>query len=69
MATAQTHGVRVALLKESGPSCGLHHVYDGERYPGPGVTAQLLLDHGISVYTENEIEAAAARLHELEKAS
>ncbi|WP_046471178.1 DUF523 domain-containing protein [Allosalinactinospora lopnorensis] len=72
LATAQTHGARMALLKESSPSCGLHRVYDGGftgmTVPGPGVTAQVLLDHGISVFSEDEIEAAAAHLDELEGA-
>ncbi|MBB4931070.1 uncharacterized protein YbbK (DUF523 family) [Lipingzhangella halophila] len=72
LATAQSNDVRVAVLKESSPSCGLHRVYDGgftgTTTEGPGVTARLLLDHGVSVYTENEIEAADARLAELEAA-
>lgn len=71
LATARAHGVGVALLKESSPSCGLHEVYDGtftgHKRPGEGVTARLLADHGIAVFTENEIPAVAARLRELEE--
>ncbi|WP_017572760.1 DUF523 domain-containing protein [Nocardiopsis halotolerans] len=70
LATARTHGVGVAVLKESSPSCGLHRVYDGtfdgRKVPGEGVTARLLLDGGVAVFTEDEIAGAAARLRELE---
>ncbi len=66
LATAQAHGARLAVLKESSPSCGLHRVYDGaftgDTTQGPGVTTRLLLDHGITVFTENEIEEANAYL-------
>ncbi|MFD7063521.1 DUF523 domain-containing protein [Streptomyces sp. NPDC059906] len=43
---ARAAGVRVALLKESSPSCGSLRVYDGRfsgtRVPGHGVTTALL---------------------------
>ncbi|WP_150242759.1 DUF523 domain-containing protein [Nocardiopsis quinghaiensis] len=72
LATARTHGVGVAVLKESSPSCGLHQVYDGtfagRRTPGEGVTARLLRENGVAVFTENEIARAAACLRELERA-
>ncbi len=70
LATARTHGVVIALLKESSPSCGLHEVYDGtfggRKVPGEGVTAHLLREHGVAVFNENEVAAAAERLRELE---
>lgn len=70
LATARAHGVAVAVLKESSPSCGVHRVYDGafggNRVPGEGVTARLLADGGVAVFTEDEIADAAARLRELE---
>ncbi|MFD0801266.1 DUF523 domain-containing protein, partial [Streptomonospora algeriensis] len=66
LATATEHGVRAALLKESSPSCGLHRIYDGtftgSTAAGPGVTAQLLQDHGIAVFAETAVEAADAHL-------
>ncbi|TDQ53217.1 DUF523 domain-containing protein [Actinorugispora endophytica] len=69
---ARDHGVRLALLKEGSPSCGVHRIYDGTftgaKTPGAGVTTLLLQDHGIDVFTENELPQARARLAELESA-
>ena len=70
LATAQYNGVVLALLKESSPSCGLHEVYDGtfsgRKVPGEGVTAHLLREHGVDVFTENEVAEAAERMGVLE---
>lgn len=67
---ARAYDVRLAILKESSPSCGSLQIFDGtfagRRIPGEGVTTALLERHGISVFTEETIEAAAARLAELE---
>lgn len=53
-------GIRLAVLKENSPSCGRHFIYDGSfggvLVAGMGVTAQLLCENGISVYSENETE-------------
>ena len=58
--TAQREGAAFAVLKAKSPSCGKGVIYDGSftgaKVPGNGVTAQLLLDNGIPVYTEDEIE-------------
>lgn len=66
LATARSTGVAVAVLKESSPSCGLRQIYDGTftgtKVPGSGVTAQLLTEHGIAVFTEDEVAEADARL-------
>src|SRR5699024_3611006 len=68
---AHTRGVGVAVLKEASPSCGLHEHYDGTftgaKDPGPGVTAQLLLEHGIAVFNETELARAQEHLDELDK--
>ena len=49
-----------AVLKENSPSCGTHQVHDGlfrgKKIPGMGVTAKLLKENGIEVYSELEIE-------------
>jgi uncharacterized protein YbbK (DUF523 family) len=60
---ATRHGARVAILKEASPSCGSTFVYDGTFTSTPvaadGVTASLLRRHGIRVFSENELAAAA----------
>ena len=52
-------GARMAILKEKSPSCGKGKIYDGTfsgtLKDGFGVTAELLLKNGITVYTESEI--------------
>ena len=57
---AQKHGVRIAILKANSPSCGNVQIYsgrfDGEKIPGAGVAAALLMENGIKVYSEQEID-------------
>ncbi|MFC5181746.1 DUF523 domain-containing protein [Actinomadura harenae] len=68
--TARRAGTRIAILKESSPSCGSHRVYDGTfsgtQVPGMGVTAALLTSAGIRVFSEDDLPEAAAYLAELE---
>ena len=49
-----------AVLKARSPSCGKGQVYDGSfsgaLTAGNGVTAQVLLAHGIPVWTEDETD-------------
>lgn len=53
---AKLFGCTAAILKAKSPSCGCGRIYDGTftgtQIEGNGVCAQLLLDHGIQVYTE-----------------
>ncbi|KLU62930.1 hypothetical protein CEB3_c06820 [Peptococcaceae bacterium CEB3] len=53
---AKTIGIKTAILKSRSPSCGCGQVYDGKfngtLIKGNGITAGLLLDNGIKVYTE-----------------
>lgn len=62
------HGIRVAVLKERSPSCGSRESYDGtftgSRVPLPGVTAALLVEAGVRVFGEDELEAADAALRD-----
>jgi len=62
----QQHDISVAILKESSPSCGSSHVYDGNfsgtTVSGEGVTTKLLRQHGVSVFNESQLEQAAACL-------
>ena len=57
----QQHHIRFALLKESSPSCGSAHIYDGSftnnKILGQGVTSQLLTQHNIKIFSENTLEA------------
>ena len=60
LARYQDLGCTGAVLKKNSPSCGKGLIYDGSFQKtlvcGNGVTAQLLLDEGIPVYTEDETE-------------
>lgn len=66
LATARAQRIRVAVLKDGSPSCGTTFTYDGTftgaRLAVPGVTAALLEQHGIRVFSESELEAADAVL-------
>src|SRR5688572_3379415 len=63
---ATAAGARVAVLKQGSPSCGSGAIHDGSfsgrRRPGQGVTAALLARHGIRVFSDREIDEAAAYL-------
>lgn len=51
--------VKIALLKAKSPSCGNLEVYDGTfsktLIKGQGLTANILMQHNIKVYNENQI--------------
>ena len=53
--------IKVAILKESSPSCGVHEIHDGsftnKKKKGEGITTSLLRQNGIKVINEKEIEA------------
>ena len=53
-------GCGAAVLKSRSPPCGKGQIYDGSfsraLIPGNGVTAALLLENGVPVYTEDELE-------------
>ena len=57
---AQLNRADFAILKAKSPSCGKGLIYDGTfsggKVPGNGVTAALLLENGIPVYTEDELD-------------
>ena len=67
---ARAQGAPVAVLKEGSPSCGTATIYDGTfsgtRRAGPGVTAALLEENGIRVFSERELDLADAWLREHE---
>lgn len=68
--SAQASGARMAILKARSPSCGNKQIHDGTfsktLRDGQGVAAALLARHGIAVFSEEELEAAAAHLERLE---
>ena len=59
LALCKEHGITAAILKESSPSCGSTRIYDGThtgcKIPGMGLTARLLSENGIALYTEKEL--------------
>ncbi|WCP71906.1 DUF523 domain-containing protein [Sphingomonas hankookensis] len=63
---AVRHDCRHALLTDGSPSCGGSFIYDGSfegrRIAGEGVTAALLRQQGIAVFSPAEISALAAAL-------
>ena len=67
---ARARGVRMAVLKDGSPSCGSTFVYDGtfrgQRTAGQGVTATLLMQDGIRIFSERQLDEAAAYLASLE---
>lgn len=58
---AKFYGCKLAILKERSPSCGYGKIYDGtfsgRLTDGNGVTAELLIEIGIRVIGESEIES------------
>jgi len=67
---ARIHGIRVAVLKERSPSCGSAQIYDGSfagrRIAGEGVTAALLRQHRVRVFSEEQLEEADEALRALD---
>ncbi len=59
LALCREHGITAAILKESSPSCGANRIYDGthtgRKISGRGITAALLADNGITIYTEQTL--------------
>lgn len=68
---ARAAGIRVAILKEGSPSCGSSAIANGQfagvRISGEGVTAAALRAAGVRVYSEAQIDDAAADLLVLER--
>lgn len=58
---AKLYHCDLVILKERSPSCGNQKIYDGTfsgtLVDGNGFTAQLLLDHGIRVIGESQIDS------------
>jgi len=70
LALATHHQIKMAILKEKSPSCGVLSTYDGS-FRGRltnnmGVTAALLHAYGIKVFSDTELEKAIVFLQGLE---
>ena len=70
LALVNRHGIRIAILKANSPSCGNVQTYDGSfsgvKVEGQGVTAALLADAGVQVFSELQLDDAARALARLE---
>jgi uncharacterized protein YbbK (DUF523 family) len=71
LALAEQHGIRIAVLKARSPSCGKGRIHDGtfsrSHRDGDGVAAALLAKAGVAVFTDEELDDAAAHLAALER--
>jgi len=63
-------GARLAVFKDGSPSCATSYIHDGsfrgQRGPGQGVTTAMLSQAGIRVFSERQLQDAAAYLHSLQ---
>ncbi len=66
LALCRQHDIRIAVLTESSPSCGSSRIYNGSfsrhAIPGSGVTAALLKQHGIRVFSQHQLDEALSQL-------
>jgi uncharacterized protein YbbK (DUF523 family) len=66
LALCRQHGITVAVLTESSPSCGSSRIYDGSftrnAIPGNGVTAALLAQNGVKVFSQHQLDEALRHL-------
>jgi len=70
LAECWKHSIKIAVLKDGSPSCGTTQLNDGTfsgtKINGQGLTARLLSRHGISVFSEQQLDKAVKRLAEIE---
>ncbi|SCC29270.1 Uncharacterized conserved protein YbbK, DUF523 family [Kosakonia oryzendophytica] len=68
---AQHARCSAALLTDGSPTCGSQFIYDGTfsgtQQPGMGVAAALLEQHGIRVFSAEQLPALVAWVNEREK--
>lgn len=64
------YNIRVAVLMDGSPSCGTRVIYDGtfsgNKKSGEGVTAALLKEHGVQVFSHQELEGVEMLIQQLE---
>ena len=60
----RNQGADMAILAEKSPSCGSSSIYDGtfsgRRQAGVGVTAALLIESGIAVFSQHQLTGIAS---------
>ncbi|MDA2979021.1 MAG: DUF523 domain-containing protein [Actinomycetota bacterium] len=70
VAEAVRRGCVAAVLTDGSPSCGSTYIYDGSfscaTKAGTGVVAQMLIDNGIRVFSETELDVADEFIQHLE---
>ena len=68
LALARSSGAALAVFQARSPSCGSGEIYDGsfsgKLVPGKGVTTELLEQNGITIYSDDRIEALLERKEE-----
>lgn len=66
LSLAKLNKAKYAVLKAKSPSCGKGVIYDGTftggKTEGNGITAQLFMDNGIEVFTEDEIDSLKEKI-------
>ncbi len=62
-----------ALLTDGSPTCGSEFIYDGsftgQKHAGMGIAAALLREHGIQVFSDNQLMELIAWVEERENDS
>ncbi len=62
LSLAKKQGIKIAILKSKSPSCGKDKIYDGsfskKLISGDGLTAKTLIENGIKVFDETELDEA-----------
>lgn len=63
----QKHDIKTAVLADFSPSCGSSKIFDGHfskvKIQGSGVTASLLSQHGIKVFSQHQLSEVNQYLH------
>ena len=66
------HGIKLALMTESSPSCGSHQIHNGEfsgiKIAATGVTVALLQQHGIKVFSQHQLAELLQEINRLQEA-
>lgn len=59
---AKKEKIKLAILKDHSPSCGSSRIYNGtfsnQKVVGKGITAAYLMNNGVAVFSEKEIDLA-----------